>query len=158
MSHRHFCDFAGHDWYCDGTALRPDAGDTKPSTCMCLVHHVSMEEGDHSHCPVELLACPEHLGEQQRIMKETAIDITPSEDHASPETKPFHDDDGNPIVGFCFWCGKDFYSHDEVWAHNANHMAACPDFQEFLRQQPSGNESPATADGVDEDESQGRSK
>jgi len=64
MSHRHFCDAAGHDWYCDGKALRSDVSDTKPSICMCLLHHVPMEEGDHRSCPVELLACPEHRDER----------------------------------------------------------------------------------------------
>jgi hypothetical protein len=78
MSHRHFCDAAGHDWYCDGKALRSDVSDTEPSICMCLIHHVPMEEGDHRSCPVELLACPEHRDEQQRKMKEAAR-ITPLE-------------------------------------------------------------------------------
>jgi hypothetical protein len=64
MSHRHFCDYAGHEWECVGTALRPLAGDTEPSDCMCLVHQVSLANGDHSECPVELLACPEHRDEQ----------------------------------------------------------------------------------------------
>jgi hypothetical protein len=60
MSHRHWCDYTGHFWECVGSALRPLAGDLKPSACFCLNHQVSMEEGDHSGCSVELLACPEH--------------------------------------------------------------------------------------------------
>ena len=72
MSHRHFCDAAGHNWYCEGEALRLNAGDTEPTTCMCVRHEVPMEEGDHSGCPVELLACPEHRDEQHRKMKEAA--------------------------------------------------------------------------------------
>ena len=68
MSHRHFCDFAGHEWECVGTALRPLAGDTEPSECICLRHQISMEDGDHSGCPVELLACSEHCDEQLREM------------------------------------------------------------------------------------------
>jgi hypothetical protein len=60
MIHRHFCDFAGHYWECEGTALRLIAGDSEPTPCMCLQHGVSMEVGDHRECPVELLACPEH--------------------------------------------------------------------------------------------------
>jgi len=60
MSHRHFCDYAGHYWECEGAALRPLSGNAGPSECICLEHQTSMEEGDHSNCPVELLACPEH--------------------------------------------------------------------------------------------------
>jgi hypothetical protein len=29
-----------------------------------------MEDGDHSQCTVELLACPDHMGEQLRQMAE----------------------------------------------------------------------------------------
>ena len=32
----------------------------------------------------------------------------------------------DPIVGFCLWCDKDFYSMEEVEAHNADNMKACP--------------------------------
>lgn len=68
MSHRHFCDYAGHEWECDGTALRPLAGDTEPSMCICLMHQVPVTDGDHGDCPIELLACPEHRDEQLRDM------------------------------------------------------------------------------------------
>src|SRR5665213_1245875 len=68
--HQHFCDVYGHKWDCDGTALRPIMGDTEPSVCMCIRHRVPMEEGDHSKCSIELLACPEHLEEQRRRMEE----------------------------------------------------------------------------------------
>lgn len=64
MSHIHFCDVAGHYWECDGSALRSLTGKTEPSICICEKHRVPMEEGDHSECPIELLACPEHRGEQ----------------------------------------------------------------------------------------------
>jgi hypothetical protein len=30
-----------------------------------------MEDGDHSECPVELLACPEHLEAQRNKMEDT---------------------------------------------------------------------------------------
>ncbi len=73
MRHTHFCDYKGHEWQCDGKALRPLAGDTEPSVCLCPDHGVSMEDGDHSKCAVELLACPEHRDEQLRKMQE-AID------------------------------------------------------------------------------------
>lgn len=72
MSHRHFCEVAGHEWECQGTALRPLAGDTEPSVCMCIRHLVPMEVGDHSECSIELLACPERREEQRRRMEEAS--------------------------------------------------------------------------------------
>ena len=82
MSHKHFCDFAGHTWECEGSALRPLAGDTEPSVCMCRTCQVPMEDGECT-------------------------------------------------VGFCLWCGKDFCSTEEVEAHNADDMAACPAVQKY---------------------------
>ena len=32
------------------------------------MHQVPLADGDHSECPVELLACPEHYDEQLRDM------------------------------------------------------------------------------------------
>ena len=79
MSHRHFCDYAGHEWECEGTALRPIRGDTEPSTCMCLNHQVSMEDGDHSMCSIELLACPEHREAQLQEMGKLGTSDRPDE-------------------------------------------------------------------------------
>ena len=124
MSHRHFCDFAGHYWECAGAALRLFAGDSEPTACMCLKHQVSMEEGDHSKCPVELLACPEHRDEQFRRMSELAASDTLPADGGA-ECTGFRDRDGNATVGFCLWCNKDFYSMEEVWVHNDNDMEGC---------------------------------
>lgn len=151
MSHKHFCDAAGHDWQCEGTALRPDAGDTEPSVCMCPFHQVPMEEGDHSSCPVELLACPEHREEQRRKMD--AANNTPR--NIEPDAAPsgWRDKDGQPIVGFCLWCNVDFYTMDEVWAHDANNSAACLAFQDFRNEQ-STPPMPEDAELLDEDESQ----
>ena len=54
MSHRHYCYVSGHDWQCsDGCA------------CIC---GLPMEQGDHSDCPVELRACPEHKDETEQQM------------------------------------------------------------------------------------------
>ena len=56
MSHGHFCDFAGHSWHCG-------------EQCHCICG-LPMERNDHSKCPVELRACPDHSAEQQRSMEE----------------------------------------------------------------------------------------
>jgi len=68
MSHRHFCDYEGHYWECGWSAVRQFADASEPTQCMCVKHLVSMEDGDHSECPVELLACPEHRELQVRRM------------------------------------------------------------------------------------------
>jgi len=110
------------------------AGDTEPSVCMCLNHHVPMEEGDHSECSIELLACPAHRAEQMRAMGyEPGQTILPPA-AKSEESSMFKDEDGNPIVGFCLWCNKDSYTADEVEAHNADDMAKCPAFQDLSGQ------------------------
>ncbi len=66
MSHRHFCDAAGHWWECNGTALRRD--NVEPSVCRCGACRLPLEAGDHAPCtsPVEVVACPEHREEQRR--------------------------------------------------------------------------------------------
>jgi hypothetical protein len=130
MSHRHFCDFAGHYWECEGTATRLFA--PEPSICMCLNHGVPMSVGQHCECSVELLSCPEHRADQMR-----AMGYEPGQVPAQPpaadaeESSMFKDADGNPIVGFCLWCNRDFYSMEEVEAHNADGMANCTVFQEL---------------------------
>jgi len=70
MSHRHFCDSAGHWWDCNGTALR--RGETEPSVCLCVACGRPLEGFDHGECdaPVELVVCPEHQEEERRRMDE----------------------------------------------------------------------------------------
>ena len=128
MSHQHFCDFAGHYWECGGNAVRLFAKDSEPTPCMCLNHQVSMEDGDYSKCPVELLACPEHREAQLQEMGILGTSDRPDEESAS-EPFMFHDKEGNPIIGFCLWCNKDFYSMEEVEDHNADDLKACPQMQ-----------------------------
>jgi hypothetical protein len=130
MSHRHFCDVAGHYWECEGTAQRSFAGGMEPSVCICLEHHVPMEEGDHSKCPIELLSCPEHRDERLRKMG-AANTNNQLKTGGNVESSMFKDKDGNPIVGFCLWCDQDFYSIEEVAAHNADDMKACSVYQEL---------------------------
>jgi len=52
MPHRHYCDYARHDWQC-----------SEDCECIC---GVAMEGNDHGGCPIELRACPMHSAEQQR--------------------------------------------------------------------------------------------
>ena len=125
MSHQHFCDVVGHWWECQGSALRPV--DTVPSICMCLRCRVPLESGDHSHDYVELLACPEHR-------KADGALTAPHQVEQGAEPSVWRDKDGNPIIGFCVWCNRDFYSMAEVEAHNRDNMKACPVHQELVNQ------------------------
>ncbi len=129
MTHRHWCDFEGHYWECQGTATRLLA--PEPSVCRCLNHGVPMEDGDHSECSIELLSCPEHRADHMRAM---GFEPGYTEEPRTSESEPssmFTDEDGNRTVGFCLWCNKDFYSMEEVEAHNADDMANCWAFQEL---------------------------
>jgi hypothetical protein len=131
MSHIHFCDYAGHEWKCNGIALRPLAGDSKPSVCTCLIHQVPLADGDHTTCPVELLACPEHRKEQLRKMNALRTS-TVHETQVQAENTTFEDAEGNPIAGFCLWCNRDFHSMKEVKDHNADQSNGCIAYQKFF--------------------------
>ena len=127
MSHHHFCDLAGHYWDCTGTAVR--LFQNEPSVCMCIQCGIPMEEGDHRECSVELLACPEHRADQMRAMGYEPDHIF--EQPPDDEPSMFRDAEGNPTIGFCLWCGRDFYTREEHEAHVANDMAVCAVFQEY---------------------------
>ena len=110
--------------------MRWIAGNTEPTVCTCLSHGgISMEDGDHSKCSIELLACPAHRDDQMRAMgyeHGQVPALQPSAD--TEESSMFEDEAGNHIVGFCLWCDKNFYSMEEHEAHTADEMAACPAF------------------------------
>jgi hypothetical protein len=108
-------------------ALRPLAGDTVPSICICLADGRPMEDGSHSQCPVELLACADHLAGQ---LGQMAFEHQPTNrEDGSHLASGSKDDDGVSIVGFCLWCDMDFYSMDEFSVHRAT----CSPFQEYER-------------------------
>lgn len=129
--HRHFCDLKGHYWDCDGKAYRPLTGYAESTVCVCPDHGVPMEDGDHSECTVELLACPEHCDEQLRTMGHepgtSNMPQMPSED----ERKPWRGKNGEPIIGFCLWCDKDYHTYEEFRAHFENDSAECAPYQEY---------------------------
>jgi hypothetical protein len=131
MSHRHFCDFAGHDWECEGAAVRQFAQDSELTPCVCIKHSISMDDGDHSECPVELLACPEHRQEQLEQMRDLGKNDLLQKEGGS-DGSMFTDKDGKATVGFCLWCNRDFYTAEEFWEHNGNGANACPEFRAFV--------------------------
>lgn len=131
MAHKHFCDAVGHYWDCEGTALRPLAGIAGATVCMCLTHDVPMESGDHSRCPVELLACPVHREEQLRLHTVTPGSPTGHRWEITNLGPELADEEAKSSIGFCLWCNQDFHTMAEMEAHVANDSEACAAFQRF---------------------------
>lgn len=147
--HQHWCPVTGHYWECPGSTARPLLGQYEPTMCMCLDHECPMEDGDHSKCSVELLACPEHRDEQLRAMGyESGTDNMPPVAQEVKHSR-WTDAEGNPIIGFCLWCGRDFYDLGDMHEHNADNMAACPVFQEH---KDTGGMPPVLQDLLEGDE------
>jgi hypothetical protein len=127
MSHRHYCDFAGHDWQCS-------------ENCECICG-LPMEGHDHSECPVELRACPEHAAEQQRSIAEAMSQESDPESiqkwrerlSARPRCECGCVEADSKIVGFCIWCDHTYlaYNSEIEDLHFAKH---CPGAPEQLRQ------------------------
>ena len=128
MSHRHHCDVTGHDFECS-------------DDCECFCG-LPMEQGDHSDCPVELRACPEHRDETGRTAAEVAPDaveidfgiLSPERQQGRPHCQcGCADADPASIVGWCLWCDHVYVEHspateDRHFAHD------CPGAPEKLKQ------------------------
>lgn len=104
MSHKHYCDVEGHEWQCsDGSC-----------ECVC---DLLMEQGDHSDCPIELRACPEH---QDMQLPESSNDGSFSDFLGNLQRyaeKPYcecgcADAHHEEVVGFCAWCTHVYESYD----------------------------------------------
>ena len=147
MSHKHWCDYAGHYWDCDGTAVR--LFQAEPIVCMCADHGTPMEDGDHSDCTIELLSCPQHRADHMRAMGYEPDYVIPSD---SERFSLLYDADGNPIYARCLWCAAEFDSPAQEGAHTANEMAACIVYQELKGKT---NIPPLLAELFDEAEQQG---
>jgi hypothetical protein len=121
MSHRHYCHFAGHNWQC-----------AEDCECIC---GVAMEENDHSKCPVELRASPDHSAEQQRRMAEAMSsepDAAFMQESNEGESALPHcecgcvETESSKVVGWCFHCDHVYanYGPDIQDRHFADN---CPD-------------------------------
>jgi hypothetical protein len=119
MSHKHFCDVAGHPWQCESRE------------CICICQK-PMELGDHSHCSIELRACPEHDDEQSSIVdreQDASSELHEADASGPPATsteQPLNEDwvrlkpippeidqklgewfsSESDSIGFCFLCGN----------------------------------------------------
>jgi hypothetical protein len=102
MSHKHYCDVEGHEWQCSD------------STCICICGE-PMEEGDHSECPVELRACPEHPQPPVSTSDELSsgflgnLPRDAEKPHCECGCAAAHHED---VVGFCVWCSHVYVSYD----------------------------------------------
>ncbi len=143
MSHRHWCDYSGHYWDCSGTAVR--LFQNEATVCMCIKHGVSMDNGDHNACPIELLSCPEHRADQLRAMGYEPDHVFEQQDQ---DTRTKRDAQGNPIVGFCAWCERDFYSLEDHFEHWGDPIK-CPVYNEYIEKHPSPRDSEESAGDAD---------
>lgn len=103
MSHKHYCDVEGHEWQCsDGS-------------CECICNEL-MEDGDHTECPVELRACPEHheqLPESPDGELSSGLFGNLPSDAERPHCKcGCADAHHEKVVGFCVWCSHVYVSYD----------------------------------------------
>ena len=95
--HRHFCEFGDHEWVCSLPDPR-DYGTWTPPVCVCPTHRAPMDKGDHSECPIGILACRAHhleqikqmVGEGTRDLVEAlSREMTPSERLKSEQKERF---------------------------------------------------------------------
>ena len=123
MSHRHYCDQAGHDWQC--------AGDCE---CCC---GLMMEGHDYSGCPVELRACPEHEVEAARgIAEAMASESDPAlvqRRHERPSCECGCAENAmSTIVGFCLHCTH-LYVNYSPGIEDRHFADDCPGASEELK-------------------------
>jgi hypothetical protein len=119
MGHRHYCDFAGHDWQCSGDC-----------ECCC---GLPMEGHDHSDCPIELRACPEHEAEAARSIAE-ALASEPNPALVQQWRERPHCQCGcaeaefGNVVGWCLHCDHVYINYGpEIEDHHfADHCPGAP--------------------------------
>ena len=120
MSHRHFCDFAGHDWECG-------------ADCECCCG-LPMEGHDHSDCPVELRACGKHIEAQRQSIAGAMSQQADSESVQKWQERPHcqcgcAEAETTKIVGFCLHCDHVYatYSPEIEDRHFADDCPGAPE-------------------------------
>ncbi len=135
MSHKHYCNHAGHFWQCDGNALRYIVDGAEPSECICETCELPMELGNHARCQIEFLDCPEHLHEWLRAFGHEPDNSPMPQPMEYAQSNVFTNGEGNFVIGFCLWCHQDFHSFKEAEEHNFDGSRECPLFPEVSREQ-----------------------
>jgi hypothetical protein len=125
--HNHYCDAAGHEYECS-------------DDCECICG-LPMENSDHSDCPIELRACPEHPADQERPMVEVEpgavkIDFGILSDEHQPAIPHCNcgcaDVDQEESVGFCVWCSHVYVDYSPA-IENQHFAYHCPEAPEELK-------------------------
>jgi hypothetical protein len=81
---------------------------------MCICDE-PMEDGDHSECPIELRACPEH---HQQLPVLSDDELSDFFGHLSSDAEKPRCECGcaaahhEEVVGFCVWCSHVYVSYD----------------------------------------------
>lgn len=125
--HKHYCDVVGHEYECN-------------TSCECVCD-MPMKDHDHSDCPIELRACPEHLegseyddAEPDSEAVKINLCVLSSERQKSVPTCGCGCADLAPdaSVGFCAWCTHRYADYSPLIEadHFLNH---CPEVPEQLR-------------------------
>jgi hypothetical protein len=104
MSHKHYCDVEGHKWVCTDC------------TCECICGELMESAADHSECPIELRACPEHQGQlpessDDELFADVLRDL-PSEAAKQPCECGCADAHREEVVGSCVWCSHVYVTFD----------------------------------------------
>lgn len=125
--HKHCCDVTGHEYECN-------------DDCECICG-LPMNGNDHSDCPVELRACPEHVA-QNGLTAEVepgAVEIDFSILSPERQQSPPHCQCGcaniepGASVGFCLWCDHRYL--DYTREIESRHFAYdCPSAPEKLKE------------------------
>jgi len=127
MSHRLFCDIGGHEWECDCVALHALAPDRYP-VCICKECGLPLNEGEHSQCRIELLACYECKQQPDRVRENSeATAIAMPLDFEEKAERAFNQLESFGAV--CFWCGYGYaeYNRKAEDEHFAYHCADAPE-------------------------------
>jgi len=125
MSHRHYCDWAGHDWQCSREGCE----------CICGFR---MEGHDHADCPVELRPCPEHKDDAEQAIAETKTQEPDPALIQKWQERP-HCDCGcaesqmGKVVGFCLWCDHTYAAYNSE-IEDRHFAYDCPCAPDQLRQ------------------------
>jgi hypothetical protein len=94
-----------------------------------------MEQGDHSECPVELRACPEH--QQPRDSSEDEFFLTLVRDSLSDSEKlrcecGCAEAQAEEVVGRCVWCSHVYITYDTM-TEIQHFLNLCPGAPEEIR-------------------------
>jgi hypothetical protein len=123
--HIHYCETYGHEYAC-----------AEDCECIC---GLPMNGRDHSECPVELRACPEHKAEQERLVAEAMscekqIETEPLCERQDAAPQPHcecgcSDAEPGKVVGWCLHCDHVYAKYTPEFAnrHFANHCPAAPE-------------------------------